>query len=238
MANFSKIAIMNKSLLTVLAIGLWASVQSQSISRPTSVFEESYGQDGKPMTGKVKLVEGSPMFQEKWFEGKVVLTKGKEFTDAQFQFNLATQQLFFKKDSTVFAFTEPLVSFTLQQQQKGVAQSFQFKNGYPAIGKWGSNCIYQVLVDGAKLQLLKLEEKKEQEQYVYNQPAKWVYKSQVSWYAFLPATREIREVKNNLAELTKILPEFEAGIQGFAANKKGKKLDEPTLSLLFESLNK
>jgi hypothetical protein len=237
-ANFSKIAAMFKTLMTVLAIGLWVTAESQSISRSNSVFEESYGQDGKPMTGKVKVVEGSPMFLENWFDGKVVLTKGKEFADAQFQFNLATQQLFFKKDSTVFAFTEPLVSFTLKQEQKGEAKSYLFKNGYPAIGKWGSNCIYQVLVDGTKLQLLKLEEKKEQEQYVYNQPAKWVYKTQISWYAYLPATREIREVKNNVSELAKILPEFEAGIQGFAANKKGKKLDEPTLSLLFESLNK
>lgn len=238
MTNFSKIAAMNKSLLTVIAIGLLATVQAQSISRATNVFEESYGQDGKPMTSKLKLVEGSPMFQEKWFEGKVVMRKGKEFSDAQFQFNLATQQLFFKKDSTVFAFTEPLVSFILKQNQKGVEQTFQFKNGYPAIGKWGSNCIYQVLVDGPKLQLLKLEEKKEQEQYVYNQPAKWVYKTQISWYAYMPATREMREVTNNLSELAKTLPEFEKGVQGFVPNKKGKKLDEPTLSLLFETLNK
>lgn len=229
---------MNKFLLTVLAIGLLATVHSQSISRPTSVFEESYGQDGKPMTSKAKLVEGSPMFQGKWFEGKVVLNKGKEFSDAQFQFNLATQQLFFKKDSTVFAFTEPLVAFTLQQEQKGVLQTYQFKNGYPAIGKWGTNCIYQVIVDGAKLQLLKLVVKKEQEQYVYNQPAKWVYKDEISWFAFMPATREIREIKNSTPEILKAIPEFEAGIQGFIANKKGKKLDEPTLSLLFESLNK
>lgn len=229
---------MFKSLLTTLSICFWVAAQSQTISRANSVFEESYGQDGKPMTSKTKVVEGSPMFLEKWFDGKVILTKGKVFSEAQFQFNLATQQLFFKKDSTVFAFTEPLVSFTFKQDQKGIAQSFQFKNGFPAIGKWGSNCIYQVLVEGTKLQLLKLEEKKEQEQYVYNQPAKWVYKTQISWYAYLPATREIREVKNNISELAKTLPEFESGIQGFTVNKKGKKLDEPTLSLLFESLNK
>jgi hypothetical protein len=238
MANFNQIAAMIKLLFSFFAIGLWVTVQAQSISRANSVFEESYGQDGKPMTTKTRVVEGSPMFQEKWFDGKVVMRKGKEFSDAQFQFNLATQQLFFKKDSTVFAFTEPLVSFTLMQELKGVKQTYQFKNGYPAIGKWGSNCIYQVLVEGNQLQLLKLEEKKEQEQYVYNQPAKWVYKTQVSWYAYLPATKEIREIKNSLSELAKTLPEFEKGIQGFTANKKGKKLDEPTLSLLFESLNK
>lgn len=228
---------MIKSLSTFLAIQVCICLNAQSISRPTSVFEESYGQDGKPLTAKARVVEGSPMFQEKWFEGKVQLTKGKEFSDAQFQFNLATQQLFFKKDSTVFAFTEPLIAFTLQQKQKGVQQSYQFKNGYPAIGKWGANCIYQVLVEGSKLQLLKLAIKKEQEQYVYNQPAKWVYKEEISWFAFLPATREIRAVRNNLQEIVKTLPEFELGIQTFASNKKGKKLDEPTLSLLFESLN-
>lgn len=229
---------MFKPLYFVIALGIGLNAIAQSISRPTSVFEESYGQDGKPMTAKARVVEGSPMFQEKWFEGKVVLTKGKEFSGAQFQFNLATQQLFFKKDSTVFAFTEPLVSFTLSQQQKGVLQSFEFKNGYPAIGKWGSNCIYQVLVSGDKIHLLKLAIKKEQERYDYNQPAKWVYKDEISWYAYLPATREIREVKNNQQDLLKTIPEFEAGINGFVANKKGKKLDEPTLSLLFQSLNK
>lgn len=235
--NLRKIAAMVKSLFAVLTFGICITAHAQSISRPTSVFEESYGQDGKPMTAKVKLVEGSPMFQEKWFDGKVVLTKGKEFSEAQFQFNLATQQLYFKKDSTVFAFMEPLLGFTLKQTQKGTIQSYQFKNGYPAIGKWGSNCIYQVLVEGSKLQLLKLAIKKEQEQYVYNQPAKWVYKDEISWYAYLPATREIREIKNNAQEIIKALPEFESGIQAFASHKKGKKLDEPTLSLLFESLN-
>ena len=141
MVNFIKIAAMFKFVCATIAIGLCFTAGSQTISRPTSVFEESYGQDGKPMTTKNKVVEGSPMFQEKWFEGKVQLTKGKEFSDALFQFNLATQQLFFKKDSAVFAFTEPLVAFTLNQTQKGKTLSYQFKNGYPAIGKWGSNCI-------------------------------------------------------------------------------------------------
>lgn len=237
MVNFKKIAAMLKSLFSTIAIGICFTAASQTISRPNSVFEESYGQDGKPMTTKTRVIDGSPMFQEKWFEGKVQLTKGKEFSDALFQFNLATQQLFFKKDSAVFAFTEPLVAFTLNQTQKGKTLTYQFKNGYPAIGKWGSNCIYQVLVEGNTIQLLKLVIKKEQEQYVYNQPAKWVYKDEISWYVYLPATREIREIKNSTQEILKTIPEFEAGIQAFTANKKGKKLDEPTLSLLFESLN-
>lgn len=237
LVNFSKIAAMYKSLLSFLAICLLVSAQAQSISRPTSVFEESYGQDGKPMTAKARVVEGSPMFQDKWFDGKVILSKGKEFSSAAFQFNLATQQLFFKKDSTVFAFTEPLTSFILTQQSNGKDQQFQFKNGYPAIGKWGSNCVYQVLVDGNKVQLLKLDEKKEQQQYDYTQASKWVYQDIITWYAYLPATREIREIKNSVPEVLKTLPEFASGIQAFAANKKGKKLDEPTLSLLFASLN-
>jgi hypothetical protein len=229
---------MLKSLFSTLAIGLCFTAASQTISRANSVFEESYGQDGKPMTTKNRVVEGSVMFQEKWFKGTVVLTKGKEFKEEAFQFNLATQQLFFKKDSTVFAFTEPLIAFTLYQTTKGVEQAYQFKNGYPAIDKWGSNCIYQVLVNGPKIQLLKLNEKKEQEQYVYNQPAKWVYKDQISWYAYLPATREIKQFTNTKEGLAKAVPEFEAAINEFVTNKKGKKLDEPTLSLLFESLNK
>jgi hypothetical protein len=79
---------------------------------------------------------------------------------------------------------------------------------------------------------------KKQEQYVYNQPAKWVYKDEISWYVYLPATREIREIKNSTQEILKTIPEFEAAINEFVTNKKGKKLDEPTLSLLFESLNK
>lgn len=238
MLNFRKIAAMLKSLFSVLAIVVCFTAGSQTISRPTSVFEESYGQDGKPMTTKAKVIEGSPMFQENWFDGKVLLSKGKEFSGARFQFNLATQQLFFKKDSTVFAFTEPLTSFSFTQNSKGSEQVYQFKNGYPAIGKWGSNCIYQVLVEGSKVQLLKLDEKREQQQYDYTQASKWVYTDIITWYAYLPATREIREIKNNLQEVLKTLPEFESRIQAFAANKKGKKLDEPTLSLLFESLNK
>ncbi|OYZ50002.1 MAG: hypothetical protein B7Y15_09535 [Bacteroidetes bacterium 24-39-8] len=70
MANFSKIAAMLKFLFSFLAIGLCFTAASQTISRANSVFEESYGQDGKPMTTKNRVVEGSAMFQEKWFKGK------------------------------------------------------------------------------------------------------------------------------------------------------------------------
>jgi len=229
---------MFKSLFTVIASCLLVVTHAQSISRPTSVFEESYGQDGKPMTTKGKLIECSPMFQESWFSGIVQMNKGKVFTDDLFQYNLATQQLFFKKDTSVFAFTEPLLGFSLTKAEKGVEHTYQFKNGYPPIGKFGTNCIYQLLVNGCKVQLLKLQERKAQERYEYNQPIKWVYKDEISWYAYLPATRQIRAVKNNIAAITQTLPEFSTVINRFDVNKKGKKLDEPTLSLLFESLNK
>lgn len=228
---------MFKSLFSLIAICFCVVATAQSISRPTSVFEESYGQDGKPMTTKGKLIEGSPMFQESWFSGKVLLSKGKTFTDALFQYNLATQQLFFKKDTSVFAFTEPLLGFTLKKVENGVEQTYQFKNGYPTIGKFETNCIYQILVNGNKVQLLKLQERKAQERYEYNQPIKWIYKDEISWFAYLPAKKEIREIKNNVAAITQTLPEFTTAINRFDANKKGKKLDEPTLSLLFESLN-
>lgn len=216
------------------------SLNAQSLDATNNVFNESYGANGKPFAANPNagLVEGSPMLNDNWGSGVVKLANGREFTDALFQFNLVTQKLFFKKDSTVFAFTGPVISFTINYVEKGLNKTVYFKNNYPPFANQTSATFYQVLTEGNKFHLLKLPYKKVEERYEYNQPLKSVYRNETGWYIYEQALSGMKQISNNLNSILKALPGQADKILASVSPVNRKHLTDGEMLSIIEALNK
>ncbi len=226
------------SLLIIVILVFGEQVLAQTVSSANKVLDESYDLSGKKFASNPNSgVEGSQMLNENWATGVVQLTRGKIFSDALFQFNLVSQQLFIKKDTTVFAFTEQVLAFTLNYQLKGVNRTVVFKNNYPPIEKQTNASFYQVLMEGKKLDLLKFQYKKAEERYEYNQPIKLVYQDMFDWYVFDRIHFRMIQIDNKLMGIQKILPDTSGKIYNSLQPKNKKHLSEEEMLQLFKQLD-
>ncbi|MEI8075700.1 MAG: hypothetical protein WCH78_13200 [Bacteroidota bacterium] len=179
-------------------------INAQSIGATNKAFDESYDASGKPFAKNPNSnVEGSELFNQNWGTGDVKMTRNKSFNNVELQFNIVTQQLLFKKEGTVFAFGDNVLSFTLNYDLNGKQQSVFFKNNYPACGNQTNTSFYQVIYEGKKHDLLKFLAKKKEERYEYNQPFKLVYTDETYWYYFDKSNFQMLLIKNNLNDLQK-----------------------------------
>jgi hypothetical protein len=201
-------------------------------------MDESYDASGKPFARNPNTnIEGSELLNQNWGIGDVKLTRNKSFNNIELQFNLVTQQLLFKKEETVFAFGDNVLSFTLHYDLNGKPQSVFFKNNYPSYGAQSNGTFYQVVYEGKKHDLLKLVYKKKEDRYQYNQPNKTVYADQADWYYFNKINSQMVILKNSLSDIQKNYPANWDEISTKIQAKNKKHLSEEEMLQLFKVLD-
>jgi hypothetical protein len=213
-------------------------LSAQSLGSTNKAFDDTYDAAGKPFAKNPNvIVDGIEVLNQNWGRGNVKMTRNKTYENAELQFNLATQQLFFKKDGYSFAFGDNVVSFTISYDLNGNNQFVYFKNNYPAIGQQTNASFYQVMYEGKKIELLKFLSKKKEERYEYSQPFKLVYIDETEWFFFNKLITQIVQIKTNLADIQKKCPENWATlITGFQPKNK-KHLSEEEMLQLFKMLD-
>ena len=231
---------MKSFIMLVLNVVLISSqLKAQTLGSVNKAFDESYDASGKPFAKNPNTnVEGIEVLNQNWGIGNVKMTRNKSFDNAELQFNIVTQQLSFKKEGTVFAFGDNVLSFTITYDLNGKSQSVYFKNNYPAIDKQSNSSFYQVINEGKKIDLLKFLYKKKEERYQYNQPFKLVYTDEADWYYFNKLNSQISVIKNTLKDIQNKLPDnWDELTVGFQPKNK-KHLSEEEMLQLFKMLDK
>ena len=231
---------MKKStLLLLLLVNVFFAVKAQTLGMTNKAFDESYDASGKPFAKNPNSnVEGSEVLNSNWGIGNVKLTRNKTYDSAELQFNIVTQQLSFKKEGTVFAFGDNVLSFTITYDVNGKSQSVYFKNNYPAFEKQTNASFYQVLYEGKKYDLLKFLSKKKEERYEYNQPFKMVYIDEIEWFYFDKSNSQIIPIKRSVIDIQKkCANNWETLTAGFQPKNK-KHLSEEEMLQLFTMLDK
>jgi hypothetical protein len=225
------------TFLTISVILVSSHLRAQSLGSVNKAFNESYDASGKPFAKNPNAnVDGSEVLNQNWGKGTVRMTRNKSYEDAELQFNIATQQLFFKKEGTIFAFGDNVLSFTMTYELNGKTRSVYFKNNYPAIGNQTNASFYQVIYEGKKNDLLKFLYKKKEERYEYNQPFKLVYTDEMDWYFFDKLNAHLVLIKNSMTDLQKkYTGNWEALTIGFQPKNK-KHLSEEEMLQLFQLL--
>lgn len=226
------------SLFAAFVIIGSTQIHAQSLGVSNKAFDESYDASGKPFAKNPNSkVEGSEVLNEKWGKGNVKMTRNKSYNNAELQFNIATQQLLFKKDEAVFAFGDNVLAFTMDYELNGKTVSVYFKNNYPAYGAQTNASFYQVMNEGKNADLLKFYFKKKEERYEYNQPYKLVYTDETTWYVFNKANTRMIQIKTSLADIEKNYEANWSDINSKFQPKNKKHLSEEEMLQLFKILD-
>jgi hypothetical protein len=229
---------MKREFLSFVLLFIAVASKEQTVSYNSSYFVEAYDANGNAFTSKKNPdAEGSPMFFDGWTKGQVRFKNGFLLKEVDLQFNLQYNSPYFRKDSIMYAFVDPIQEFRLFFKTKEGDTVFLFRCGYPETGFNSPASFYQVLADGNNFQLLKYVTKSAQENYQYGQAARKIYKQAEQLYAYDIKRNRIVKVRKDRGALADAITEHSKTITRFAEEKKYKMKSEKEIIELFNLLN-
>lgn len=222
----------------IVADFLFLNSNSQTVAS-TNMFEmNAYDISGKPLASKGPAMEGSPMLNSNWGRGLVKFRNGNWVSDVELQYNIRENELYFRKDNQIFSFVDTVQEFILAYEEEGVPHSVLYRSGYPSIGKNKSLQFFEVVQDGANLQLLKLTIKVLIEKNSYGRGKEKEYKDSFQWYVFNLKKREITRIKKDKSSLQQALPDYAERIELLAKENGYKLRTEEEIAELINLLNR
>ena len=187
------------------------------ISVRTIIFKNNYD------------IQGTPMFNKDWGKGTVKFFNGRLLKDVSLQYDAFSNELYFKVDSMVFAFVNPVKEFALEYEEKGKILSALFRNGYPGNKPAAANIFYEVLQEGARFQLLKHTYKIIRDSYDYSAPLSKIYWPVYELYIFDKETMMLKSLLNK-GSLAEVMPEYAEPIAQLTGSKHYKFRSEKELA--------
>lgn len=181
---------------------------------------------------------GSPLLNVEWGNGSVAFKNGKQVSNLPLQFNLQTNTLLFKKDSSSFVFADKIAAFKMDYNEAGDKREVLFKSGYPGAHNEPSDFLYEVINIGPNVHFIKRLSSSIDEQYVYGSAAKETYEVKQERYVYIVKRNALIKISDNEKSILKALPEYEEQIKKFEADNNSKLNNDKEIDLLMTSLNK
>lgn len=181
---------------------------------------------------------GTPLLNPEWGIGSVAFANGKHVSDLPLQFNLQTNTLYFKRDSSVLAFADKVVAFRMDYDNGGEKVKVMFKSGYPDAHGTPSDFLYEVINIGPNIHFLKKLTSGIDEQYVYGSAAKENYEVKQERYVYDVKRNTLIKISDNEKSILKALPDYEEQIKKFEADNNSKLNNDKEINLLITTLNK
>ena len=179
---------MKKILFALAWLIYLLPVSAQSVANNFGgvAFADAYDVTGTPFTEvNKKEVDGSPFLNDIWGSGSVVMKDGRNFKNIPLQFNLFTNQVYFKKDNVTYAFATPVSACTLSYtDESGLPKTIEIQSGFPEAGNKDASTFYMVLTGGEKFKLLKYSYKIIGKAYSYGSPERNVFQDRTEMYIY------------------------------------------------------
>lgn len=228
---------MKNIILTTVAVFSIGYLSAQSGIMGTKPLTETQDANGRPLTEVNKLIAGSPVLNENWGKGDVIFRNGSILKNVDLQFDLSTNELHFRKNNTVFAFTDSIQEFSMEYIEDDQMKNVTFRSGYPPVLKRTGAFFYQVIAGGDKVQFLKYVSKQIQESQAYAGPTTKEFKLSGTYYAYNVLTNEITAVSLNKSSIVKALPTYTGPIKKIAEERNYSLKTEAEVAALFRLLN-
>ncbi len=227
----------------LIFVVMYNYAQSQNINmtyQEHSYFMDVYDNSGKKIDANGHaFLSGSPMLNNNWGTGSVAFTNGKQLSNLPLQFNVQKNELYFKRDSTVFGFADKVGAFTMTYQDDGgTQQEVYFKSGYPDNRGKATSFLYQVINDGPNAQFLEGLESNIDQHYVYGAAAKENYVVTAKWYIYNVKKNILFSISRNKRSVEKALSEYKEEIEKYAVDNNVSFNSEKEINQLITSLNK
>ncbi|MDE3235258.1 MAG: hypothetical protein KGO81_04825 [Bacteroidota bacterium] len=189
-------------------------------------FYDTYG--NLIPTADMADVNGSPMLKDGWGYGVVKLKNGQQFVDSLMNFSLFENKLFYKKENKVFVLPYETDEFLIVYKERNNTESkYHFKSGYPDQGKNTAATFYQVLYEGANIELLDWEVKRIEEHFTYGNVREKDFVYRNLYFLYDKKNKSLVEFPTVAANLAKKMPLYEAAIKNYlSAHKVNYKVPE------------
>ena len=166
-------------------------------------------------------INGTPLLQDKWTFGVIILNNGGRFSDSSLNYSLFDDKLFLRRGDEMYPFNYPAKEFLLENAEDPDGKKiYHFQKGFPEVAGINRNdslTFYEVLSGGRTIELIKWEHKKLKETYPYSGPTKIEYSLTAEYFVFFPKKNKIVELgtKVNLNVLKKKLPGYSDQIDSY-----------------------
>jgi hypothetical protein len=169
--------------------------------------------NGMPIIiNKTDNLIGSPYLCDEWNKGNVTFKNGKKADSFKLRFDMETNALqFFHKEMTL-VFVDPVQEFKFNYNEGATRKEAFFRSGYPETDKHSAATLYQVLAEGARIQLLQYSEKEGAERKVYNKPPVTEYMQTDYLYLYDTTTKKMHKIKCRKSSVIDALPALAASI--------------------------
>ena len=232
---------MKTIMVTLFFAATYTCTHAQNINmtyQEHSYYLDVYDNSGNKIdVGGHSFLSGSPMLNENWGTGAVVFTNGKQVTNLPLQFNVQSNQLYFKKDSAVYGFADKVAAFKMIYDDGGNKREVYFKSGYPNNRGEAIPFLYHVINDGPNVHFLKRLESNIDQHYVYGSAAKENYVITEELYIFNVKKNILFKISRNKKSVEKALPDYKQEVEKFAADNKVEFKNEKEISELVTNLN-
>jgi hypothetical protein len=222
----------------VCSIGVQAQFTNGNLGARSFMGAETIKGRVAQRGGPIEEAIGSPLLNPDWGSGIVSYRDGRMFKDVELQYNLMTNELYFKKAEEVFLFTDTVSFFQVTYAVKDNVKTEKFQAGYPAVDKLDNGQFYQVLSEGPKVHFLLHKYVKRIESYHYSEGKKINYFTYEDYYIYDAAEKIMKKVKKSEEAILEALPAYSELIKSTVKSKKLKLKNTEDFIQLVELLNK
>lgn len=201
-----------KKYLLIIALGLAsAALHAQNV---TLLQDPVSSKNFNPE--KYTGIRGTPFLMDKWIKGNVFTPKGM-YKDLELKFNVYDNNLFFNRNDESFELVDDIVSFVLMPKPDDASSYLQYKKGISGADLRGNEFV-QVLLEGGKKGLYKLEGKKLSEMSEINAGIVKTFMNNPKYYIGTPGNLVFLKLNKN--EILEILKDQSDKIQAYINEKK------------------
>lgn len=233
---------MKKFLVTAVSVIYLSSLSAQNVANNFggSAFADGYDINGTPFTEvNRKEVDGSPFLNDAWGSGSVLMKDGRNFKNIPLQFNLFTNQVYFKKENITYAFATPVSTCTFSYtDENGTTKNIEIQSGFPEAGSKDASTFYMVLAGGEKFKLLKYSYKIIGKAYNYGNPERNVFQDRTEIYIYDVVAGTITQISQTKESLLKVFPQYHVAVDAAVTGKGSKMRTDDEMIVMVTAMNK
>ena len=233
---------MKATIITLFFTAIYSYSYSQylTVLAPQDSHFESYNLNPNHNGGEENpvILKGSPLLNTNWGEGAVLLNDGKQLAGIPLQFSIQNNQLYFRKDSSSYAFPNNVRAFKMTYKDGATKKEVYFRSGYPnRIGK-PTSFLYQVINDGPKVHFLKRLQSNVDKHYTYSMATNEVFFSTTEYsYLYIVDRNLLLLFAKNKNSILKALPMYRDEVEKFAKTNNYNFTNDKEINQLVTYLN-
>ena len=189
----------------------------------SNYYLDVYDNSGKRINANQNSnINGSPHLYGIWGVGSVVINNRQQYSEVPLEFDIETNTLYFRKDSTAYKLSGEVNSFHVTYPDSLRNKTVYFKSGFPNDRGYPTSLLYQVIAEGSKASFLKFLRVHTEQHAEYGMEPKQMYVMSEELWIYNTALKRMFKINRNKNSILKAFTDSAKAIEKFASDKQYK----------------